>query len=134
MKKRILIWLLSPFLFGCVDGEEILIEPNYSIEGKWLWSPSENRSDANTMYEFVNGLRYTYYCITCPADDAYWNSLDITDALPSTHPYIFENDTLRVDLHFGNQSVALVTFECDGGKLFMDGEFSHLWRLTSDCN
>ena len=134
MKKRIFIWLFSPFLFGCVDGEEILIEPNYSIEGKWLWSPSENRSDANTMYEFVNGLRYTYYCITCPADDAYWNSLDITDALPSTHPYTFENDTLRVDLHFGNESVVHVTFECDGGKLFMDGEFSHLWRLTSDCN
>ena len=77
MKKRILIWLFSPFLFGCVDGEEILIEPNYSIEGKWLWSPTENRSDANTMYEFVNGIRYTYYCITCPADDAYWNSLEI---------------------------------------------------------
>ena len=134
MKKRILIWLFFPFLFGCVDGEEILIEPNYSIEGKWLWSPSENRSDANTMYEFVSGIRYTYYCITCPADDAYWNSLDITDALPSTHPYTFENDTLRVDLHFGNELVALVTFECDGGKLFMDGEFSQLWRLTSDCN
>ena len=134
MKKRILIWLFFPFLFGCVDGEEILIEPNYSIEGKWLWSPSENKSDANTMYEFVSGIRYTYYCITCPADDAYWNSLDITDALPSTHPYTFENDTLRVDLHFGNELVALVTFECDGGKLFMDGEFSQLWRLTSDCN
>ena len=134
MKKRILILLFFPFLLTCVDGEEILIEPNYYIEGKWIWSPSENRSDANTMYEFVNGIRYTYYCVTCPADDAYWNSLDITDALPSTHPYTFENDTLKVDLHFGNESVALVTFECDGGKLFMDGEFSHLWRLTSDCN
>ena len=28
---------------------------------------------------------------------------------------------------------ALITFECNGGKLLMDGEFSHLWRLTSDC-
>ena len=26
-----------------------------------------------------------------------------------------------------------VTFECDGGKLHMDGSFSHLWRLSSNC-
>ena len=85
------------------------------------------------MYEFVDGVRYTYYCITCPGDDAYWNSLDISDALPDTDSYTFENDTLRVDLDFGNELVTLVTFECDGGKLFMDGVFSHLWRLSSDC-
>ena len=66
--------------------------------------------------------------------ESYWNSLDITDALPSSNAYTFENDTLRVDLHFGNELVALITFECDGGKLFMDGGFSQLWRLNSDCN
>ena len=109
-------------------------EPNYSIEGKWIWSPSENRADTNTMYEFVHGMRYTYYCITCPGDDAYWYSLDESDRIPGSNPYTFENDTLRVDLHFGNELVTLVTFECDGGKLFMDGEFSHLWRLSSDCD
>ena len=85
------------------------------------------------MYEFVDGIRYTYYCITCPADDAYWNSLDITDSLPDTDPYTFENDILTVDLDFGNELVALITFECEGGKLFMYGEFSHLLRLSSDC-
>ncbi len=132
MKKVIL--LLAVILVGCTPDDSTLPTPYYSIEGKWIWSPSENRADANTMYEFVDGIRYTYYCITCPGDDAYWNSLDTTDALPSTNPYTFENDTLRVDLHFGNELVALVTFECDGGKLFMDGEFSHLWRLSSDCN
>ena len=134
MKKAILITIFFPLLLCCVDGEEILIEPSYSVEGKWLWSPSENRLDANTMYEFIDGVRYTYYCIICPADDEYWNSLDITDALPSSNAYTFENDTLKVDLHFGNELVALITFECDGGKLFMDGGFSQLWRLNSDCN
>ena len=134
MKKAILITIFFPLLLCCVDGEEILIEPSYSVEGKWLWSPSENRLDANTMYEFIDGVRYTYYCITCPADDVYWNSLDITDALPSSNAYTFENDTLKVDLNFGNELVALITFECDGGKLFMDGGFSQLWRLNSDCN
>ena len=119
-------------LVSC-DDDTNLPAPYYSIEGKWISSPSQDRTDANTMYEFVDGIRYTYYCITCPGDDAYWNSLDTSDAIPGTNPYTFENDTLRVDLHFGNELVALITFECEGGKLFMDGEFSHLWRLSSDC-
>ena len=131
--KNIFIILLAIFTSVSCDDETNLPAPYYSIEGKWIWSPSDNRADANTMYEFVDGIRYTYYCITCPGDEAYWNSLETSDAIPGTNPYTYENDTLRVDLHFGNELVALVTFECDGGKLFMDGEFSHLWRLDSDC-
>ena len=131
--KNIFIILLAIFTSVSCDDDTNLPAPYYSIEGKWIWSPSQDRADANTMYEFVDGIRYTYYCITCPGDDAYWNSLDTSDAIPGTNPYTFENDTLRVDLHFGNELVALITFECDGGKLFMDGEFSHLWRLSSDC-
>ncbi len=132
MKNLLFIVLAILTLVSC-DDDTNLPAPYYSIEGKWIWSPSNNRADANTMYEFVDGIRYTYYCITCPGDDAFWNSLETTDAIPGTNPYTFENDTLRVDLHFGNELVALITFECDGGKLFMDGEFSHLWRLSSDC-
>jgi len=132
MRNILLILLSVTVLISCEKDSEDPA-PYYSIEGKWIWSPSLDRADANTMYEFVDGIRYTYYCITCPGDDAYWNSLDISDALPTPDPYTFENDTLRVDLHFGNELVALVTFECDGGKLFMDGQFSHLWRLSSDC-
>ena len=131
--KNIFIILLAIFTSVSCDDDTNLPAPYYSIEGKWIWSPSDNRADANTMYEFVDGIRYTYYCITCPGDEAYWNSLETSDAIPGTNPYTLENDTLRVDLNFGNELVALVTFECDGGKLFMDGEFSHLWRLDSDC-
>ena len=131
--RNLYIIVLAIFTFASCDDDTNLSAPYYSIEGKWIWSPSQDRTDANTMYEFVDGIRYTYYCITCPADDAYWNSLDITDALPDTDPYTFENDILTVDLDFGNELVALITFECEGGKLFMDGEFSHLWRLSSDC-
>ena len=133
MRNLYIIVLAIFTLVSCNNDDTNLPAPYYSIEGKWIWSPSENRGDAKTMYEFVDGVRYTYYCITCPGDDAYWNSLETTDAIPGTNPYTFENDTLRVDLHFGNELVALITFECDGGKLFMDGEFSHLWRLSSDC-
>ena len=114
--KNIFIILLAIFTSVSCDDETNLPAPYYSIEGKWIWSPSDNRADANTMYEFVDGIRYTYYCITCPGDEAYWNSLETSDAIPGTNPYTFENDTLRVDLHFGNELVALITFECDGGK------------------
>jgi len=133
MKKLLLLLLFIPLVFSC-DKEGVNDPLIYSIEGKWVWSPSENRADANTMYEFVDGVRYTYYCNTCPADDVYWNSLDKSDRLPRTNPYTFENNTLTVDLHHGNELVKLVTFECGGGKLLMDGQFSHLWRLSSDCD
>ena len=133
MKKLLVLSLLVLLSCNKDENEDIITVPNYNIAGKWIWSPSENRADANTMYEFVNGIRYTYYCITCPADDAYWNSLTTADALPTNNPYTFENDTLRVDLHFGNELVTKISYDCEGGKLLMDGQFSHLWRLDSDC-
>ena len=77
--EKSIIYCLAIFSLTSCDDDTNLPAPYYSIEGKWIWSPSDNRADANTMYEFVDGIRYTYYCITCTGDDAYWNSLDITD-------------------------------------------------------
>ena len=133
MKKIILLSALLIFACSSDDGSEDNPLPAYTIEDKWVWSPSENRADNNTMYEFVDGVRYTYYCLDCPGDDDYWNSLVESDRIPGTNTYSYENDTLRLDLHGGNELVAPITFECDGGKLFMDGVFSHLWRLSSNC-
>jgi len=98
------------------------IEPNYSVEGRWLWSPTINIADANTMYEFLDGTRYTYYC----GPNCDWYSLEISDAIPGTDVYNYENDTLTID------GVAqAVTFECDGGKINF-GNWN-LWKLGSDC-
>jgi len=59
----------------------------------------------------------------------------ISNHLPTTNPYTFENNTLTVDLHFGNELVAPITFECDGGKIFVESQNPHyLYRLNSDCN
>ena len=129
--KKLLLVLLAVATFTSCEKETIEPEPNYTVEGKWLWSPTENRADANTMYEFVDGIRYTYYCNTSNCDSTYWNSLETTDALPAINPYTFENDTLIVDLNFGSELVSLVTFECDGGKIEF-GNFK-LWRLSSNC-
>ena len=98
------------------------IEPNYSVEGRWLWSPTINIAGANTMYEFLDGTRYTYYC----GPNCDWDSLEISDAIPGTDVYTYENDTLTID------GVAqAVTFECDGGKINF-GNWN-LWKLGSDC-
>ena len=32
-----------------------------SIEGRWI-TPLYEGDPGNTMYEFLDGLRYTYYC------------------------------------------------------------------------
>ena len=61
-----------------------------NIEGRWIL-PMFEGDQGNTMYEFLNGLRYTYYCSDDNGcDSTYWNSLDTSDALPTINPYIVE--------------------------------------------
>jgi hypothetical protein len=122
--KKLLLALLAVATFTSCEKETL--EPNYTVEGKWLWSPTENRVDANTLFEFEDGTVYTSYCNTSNCDDDYWNSLDSTDRIPEVHIYSFDGDTLVWD---GTPQVA--TFECDGGKLEF-GNFK-LWRLSSNC-
>ena len=137
MKKLILLLLFIPLLF-CCDKEGVNDPLIYSIEGKWLWSPTSSSSDSNTMYLFEDGIRYTYYCTSEISDDcqSLFESFQANDGnhIPGTNPYTFENDTLRVDLHFGNELVAPLIFECDGGKVYLDGPNPYyLYRLNSDC-
>ena len=75
-----------------------LIFTQNQIEGRWNLGGFNN-----TMYEFVDGLRYTYYCADengCDTD--YWNSLDTSDAIPNPNPYWVDGNTLIIDLFFGN--------------------------------
>ena len=133
MKKLILLLLFIPLVFSCdKEGNDPLI---YSIEGKWLWSPTSNSSDSNTMYLFNDGIRYTYYCVENDCN-ALYNSYEANDGnhIPTTNPYTFENGVLKIDLHHGNELVANITFECDGGKIFVESQNPHhLYRLNSNC-
>ena len=125
MKKIILLLsALLIFAFSCDDEGNPL--PAYTVEGKWLWSPSENRIDANTMYEYLDGTIYTYYG-DYPTD-TFWNSLDSSDRIPGTDSYTYDGYTLIID---GIQEI--VSFECDGGKMFFENGGQY-WRLSSDCN
>ena len=137
MKKLILLLLFIPLFFSC--NKEGGNDPfTYSIEGKWLWSPTLNSSDSNTMYLFEDGTRYTYYCTSEISNDcqSLYESFQANDGnhLPATNPYTFENGVLKIDLHHGNELVAPITFDCDGGKIYVESQNPHyLYRLNSNC-
>ncbi len=138
MKKLFLLSALLIFACSSDDDSENNPLPAYTIEGKWLWSPTASSSDSNTMYLFEDGIRYTYYCTSEIFDDcqSLFESFQANDGnhIPGVNPYTFENDTLRVELHFGNELVAPLIFECDGGKVYLDGPNPHhLYRLNSGC-
>ena len=99
------------------------------IEGRWL-APLIEGAQANTMYEFINNLRYTYYCSsdTNGCDSTYWNSLDLNDAIPNPNPYTFINDTLAVDVFFGNTWQRFAAFECDGDVISLSDSTSSEWK------
>ena len=131
MKKILLFSFVAILLMGCDENSENLPAPNYSIDGKWTFGDNS----LNTMYLYEDGVRYTYYCV---ADDctAIYNSYEAADGnhLPLTNPYTFENDTLTVDLHFGNELITPITFDCDGGEAIFETHGYSLFRLNSGCN
>jgi len=140
MKKVLLLVVLAFSFINCEkdNSDEKLVPLN--IEGKWLFEDSANL--ANTMYEFKDGLRYTYYCdLPDGCDNDYWSSLTIDDAIPNPNEYTFDDQTLIIDLNFGNTSTLPLIFECDGDRIsFQDlnaPDRNDLVRLGADlsgCN
>ena len=142
MKKSLIITFSILTLLSCEkksDETPLLIN---TIEGKWLY-PSDTpgisaQGISNTMYLFENGIRYTYYCTSELSDDceSLYESFEVGDEnhIPGTNPYIFENDTLRVDLHFGSELVTPIIFECNGGEAYFETPGYSLVRLSSGCD
>ena len=124
MKNFFLIPLVFMIFTSCNNDSDDNVLPLNTVEGKWLWSPTENRADANTMYEFVNGTRYKYY----GTSNEDWNALDSSDRIPGEDIYTFDENTLTI-----NETANVVTFECDGGIMYFPNG-AKFWRLSSDCN
>ena len=131
MKNFFIIAVVSMMFTSCSNDSEDNPLPAYTVEGKWLWSPDpEDRTYANTMFEFVDGNVYTSYADCWPelCTDAEWNALDATDRIPGVDTYTFDGDTLIWD-----EISRVVSFECDGGIMLNENSYK-LWRLSSDCN
>jgi hypothetical protein len=136
--KKIVLPLLLIFLFlGCENTSDENPLPVDTIEGKWVYpTPGSSTQISNTMYLFEDGIRYTYYCIDDDCESQY-ESFEAGDGnhIPGTNNYTFENDTLIIDLNFGNELVAPIRFECDGDKMYLEQTNPYyLLRLGSDCN
>jgi len=133
MKNFFLLALTIVAFISCDtdDGNETVTPIVYDIEGKWLWSPDpDDRTYANTMFEFVDGNIYTSYAnctITNPCTDADFYALDATDRIPGSDTYTYDGNTLT----WGEFSRA-VSFECDGGIMLNENSYK-LWKLSSDC-
>ena len=124
--KKILLTLT--IFFGLTQISQA--QNSYPIDGKWTYEAS-----LNTMYIFDNGIRYTYYCVGSNCDSLYQTyQAGDTNALPGTHPYTFENDTLTVDLHFGNELVTPVIFECEGDKARFVTPAYNMLRVGTNCS
>ena len=132
MKNLFIIAVVSMMYTSCSNDSEDNPLPAYTVEGKWLWSPNpEDRTYANTMFEFVDGNVYTSYanCTnTNPCTDADFNALDATDRIPGVDTYTFDGNTLIWD-----EISRAVSFECDGGIMLNENSYK-LWKLSSDCN
>ena len=124
--KTFMILLFT--LYGTINAQE--------IEGRW--NPGGFN---NTMYEFVDGLRYTYYCPdTNGCDEDYWNSLDTSDAIPNPNPYWVDGNTLTIDIFFGNEATYEISYRCDGqvvdlyydGDDWVEGLHSSMFRTAFD--
>ena len=125
MKKTLLILAFS---LGVTQTSQA--QNSYPIDGKWTYEAS-----LNTMYIFDNGIRYTYYCICSNCDSLYQTyQAGDTNAITGTNPYTFENDSLSIDLHFGNELVTRVTFECDGDKARFVTPGYNMLRVGNNCS
>ena len=133
MKKLLLLSALLIFACSSDDDSEDNPLPAYTIEGKWLIEGTVPAG--NTMYLYEDGVRYTYYCVEGDCN-ALYNSYEANDGnhIPTTNPYTFENNVLTVDLHFGNELVTAVVFECDGGEAYFETLGYSLVRLSSGCD
>ena len=87
------------------------------------------------MYLYEDGVRYTYYCVEGDCQSLY-DSFQAGDGnhIPGTNNYMVENDTLTVDLNFGNELISPIRFECNGGEVYFETPGYSLFRLSSDCN
>ena len=133
MKKLLILFTLLIIAFGCDEESDDIPLPAYTIEGKWVIDGGV--PEGNTMYLYEDGVRYTYYCVEGDCQSLY-DSFQAADGnhIPGTNPYTFEDDVLTVDLHFDNELITPIRFECNGGEVYFETPGYSLFRLSSGCN
>jgi hypothetical protein len=123
--KIILLAFISLSFFN-----QTFSQTSYPIEGKW-----KPEGFSNTLYILEGGLQYTYYCVNQNCDSVF-NTYEAADGnhLPGPHAYTFDNDTLIIDMNFGNIFNSPVQFDCDGNIIQFLSNGSQWIRLNTNPN
>ena len=82
---------------------EVNNNDSVSIIGRWNYVGFEQ----TVLYQFDSNYRYTIY-----GTDGDFGGLD--EAIPNPNPYSIENDTITIDLFFGNIVNFLLSYSCEG--------------------
>jgi len=123
--KITLLAILSLSLFNQLIGQN-----TYQIEGKW-----KPEGFSNTLYILADGKQYTYYCVNQNCDSLF-NTYEAADGnhIPNPHDYSLNNDTLIIDLNFGNTFNSPIQFDCDGNIVEFQSNGSQWIRLNTNLN
>jgi hypothetical protein len=126
--KPILLAIFALYFFN-----QSFAQSAYPIEGKW-----KPEGFSNTLYILASGKQYTYYCVNQNCDSLF-NTYEAADGnhLPNPHDYTFINNTLVIDLNFGNFLNSPIQFDCDGNIAQFQSNGSQWIRLNTnlnDCN
>jgi hypothetical protein len=123
--KPILLAICALYFFN-----QSFAQSAYSIEGKW-----KPEGFSNTLYILASGKQYTYYCVNQNCDSLF-NTYEAADGnhLPNPHDYTFINNTLVIDLNFGNFLNSPIQFDCDGNIAQFQSNGSQWIRLNTNLN
>ena len=122
--------LLLSAIFFLSFFNQTFSQTSYPIEGKW-----KPEGFSNTLYILEGGLQYTYYCVNQNCDSVF-NTYEAADGnhLPGPHDYTFINNTLVIDLNFGNFINSPILFDCDGNIAQFQSNGSQWIRLNTNLN
>lgn len=123
--KPILLAIFSLYFFN-----QSFAQAAYPIEGKW-----KPEGFSNTLYILASGKQYTYYCVNQNCDSLF-NTYEAADGnhLPNPNDYTFINNTLVIDLNFGNFLNSPIQFDCDGNIALFQSNGSQWIRLNTNLN
>uniref|UniRef100_UPI004048463B hypothetical protein n=2 Tax=Flavobacterium TaxID=237 RepID=UPI004048463B len=82
-----------------------------TIIGRWHLVGFEQ----TVMYEFTATEKHTIYSTNGTFGD-------ITTAIPNPNPWVYEGENLVIDLFFGNSSVSVPNFKCNGNVVDLVSE------------
>lgn len=112
MRKILSLLFLSIILVSCSnDDNDQQPAIENTIIGRWHLVGFEQ----TVMYEFTATEKHTIYSTNGTFGD-------ITTAIPNPNPWVYEGENLVIDLFFGNSSVSVPNFKCNGNVVDLVSE------------